>query len=95
MKPDIDRAQLTKVLPDEVRATLNLGGKIPQWYSRADGRGLIFILNASGVASAKAATDQLPLIKAGFATFEYTPLSPLTPLRLLLAPPASASKNDR
>ena len=88
VKADIDRAQLTKVMPDEVRATLKLylEGKIQQWYSRSDGRGVIFILNCTTAAEAKAITDGLPLSKANLATFEYTPLSPLAPLRMLLQP---------
>jgi len=86
VKNDIDRAQIMKVMPDEVRATvkLYLDGKIQQWYSRSDGRGVIFIINATSVADAKALTDQLPLSKANLATFEYTPLSPLGPLRMLI-----------
>ena len=88
VKADIDRAQLMKVMPDEVRATLKLylDGKIQQWYSRSDGRGVIFILNCTTAAEAKAITDGLPLSKANLATFEYTPLSPLAPLRMLLQP---------
>ena len=40
VKPGADRAQLMKVLPDEVRATvaLYLDGKIQQWYSPGDGQ---------------------------------------------------------
>ena len=88
---DVDRAKLTQVMPDEIRATvrLYLDGKIQQWYSRSDGRGVMFILNCSSAAEAKKLTDDLPLSKAGLATFELTELSPLTPLRLLLAPPAA------
>jgi hypothetical protein len=88
VKADIDRGQLMKVMPDEVRATLKLylDGKIQQWYSRSDGRGVIFILNCTTAAEAKAITDGLPLSKANLATFEYTPLSPLAPLRMLLQP---------
>ena len=88
VKTDVDRAQIMKVMPDEVRATVKmyLDGKIQQWYSRSDGRGVVFILNASSVADAKALTDQLPLSKANLATFEYTALSPLGPLRMLIQP---------
>jgi len=98
IKPDIDRSQVIKVLPDEVRETvkLYLDGRIQQWYSRSDGRGVMFILNASDVASAKAMMDGLPLSKANLADFEFTPLGPLSPLRVLLAPaPAGAGKDDR
>src|SRR5262245_4409181 len=42
IKADADRSQVMAVLPDEVRATvkLYLDGKIQQWYSRGDGRGV-------------------------------------------------------
>jgi hypothetical protein len=92
IKPDADRSQVMKVLPDEVRETvkLYLDGRIQQWYSRSDGRGVMFILNASDVAAAKALMDGLPLSKANLANFEFTPLGPLSPLRLLVAPPQPA-----
>jgi hypothetical protein len=88
VKADVDRGQLMKVMPEEVRETLKLylDGKIQQWYARSDGRGVIFILNCTTAAEAKAITDHLPLSKANFATFEYTPLGPLAPLRMLLQP---------
>jgi hypothetical protein len=88
VKSDVDRAQIMKVMPEEVRATVKmyLDGKIQQWYSRSDGRGVVFILNATSVADARALTDQLPLSKANLATFEYTALSPLGPLRMLIQP---------
>jgi hypothetical protein len=96
IKPDADRSEVTKVLPEEVRETvkLYLDGRIQQWYARSDGRGVMFILNASDVASAKAAMDGLPLSKANLANFEFTPLGPLSPLRLLLAPPPGGSGKD-
>jgi hypothetical protein len=88
VKADIDRAQMMKVMPEEVRETLKLylDGKIQQWYARGDGRGVIFILNCTTAAEAKAITDVLPLSKANLATFEYTPIGPLSPLRMLLQP---------
>ncbi len=97
IKPDVDRAQLMKVMPDEVRETvlLYLDGKIQQWYSRGDGRGVVFIVNAPDTAAAKAMIEALPLGKSGLANFEYTALGPLTPLRALLAPPTAGSKDDR
>ena len=93
IKADADRAAVTKTLPEEVRATvrLHLDGKIAQWYGRSDGRGVVFILNATSVADAKAAMETLPLAKANLAQFDYTALGPLTPLRLLVAP----AQNDR
>ena len=96
IKPDVDRSEVVKVLPDEVRETvkLYLDGRIQQWYARSDGRGVMFILNASDVASAKAVMDGLPLAKANLANFEFTPLGPLSPLRLLIAPPPGGPGKD-
>ena len=90
IKPDADRSKIPGVMPQEIRDTvrLYLDGKIQQWYARADGLGVMFILNVATVADAKALTDTLPLSKAGLATFEYTALTPLTPLRILLTDPA-------
>lgn len=89
VKPDVERAQMMKVMQDEVRTTLKLylDGKIQQWWARSDGKGVVFIMNCTTVAEAKAITDTLPLSKASFANFEYTALTPLNPLRLLLAEP--------
>ena len=95
IKPGIDAAALAAVMPDEVRDTVvaYLDGKIQQWFARADGRGVVFILNAHTLEEAAAVMNALPLGKAKLADFSYTPLTPLTPLRRLLsAPPA---KGDR
>jgi hypothetical protein len=91
IKPDVDRSQVLKVMPDEIRETVKvyLDGKIQQWYSRGDGRGVIFILNAATVADAKVVMENLPLSKAGLVTLEYTALGPLMPLRALIAPPGA------
>jgi hypothetical protein len=63
VKGEADRAQVMKTLPDEVRETvkLYLDGKIQQWFSRSDGRGVLFIVNASDAAGAEAIMAGLPL----------------------------------
>ena len=80
-------------MPDEVRDTVQayLDGKIQQWFARADGTGVIFLVNATNTADATAIMNGLPLAKANLADFTYTPLTPLTPLRRLLAPPSPKS----
>jgi hypothetical protein len=90
VKPGVDRSQIQNVLPTEVRDTvaLYLDGKITQWYSRGDGKGVVFFVDASSVADAKNILEGLPLVKAGLASFDYVTLGPLAPLRLLIAPPA-------
>lgn len=87
---DITRDQVMKVMQQEVRDTvqLHLDGHIDQWYARGDGKGVVFILNVKSVAEAKALLEELPLIKEKLATFEYMTLGPLSPLRILIAPPA-------
>jgi hypothetical protein len=94
VKADVQRADIMNVMPNEVRDTvkLYLDGKIQQWWARGDGRGVVFILNCASVAEAKALTDTLPLSKANYATFEYVALTPLTPLRMLIAEAPSAPK---
>ncbi|HEY2850086.1 MAG TPA: hypothetical protein VGI97_09425 [Gemmatimonadaceae bacterium] len=92
---DADQSERVKIMPEEVRATvkLYLEGKIQQWYGKADGHGVMFILNCSSVAEAKAITDQLPLVKGRFASFEFTALTPLTPLRVLMGSPPGSRGN--
>ncbi|HKB90189.1 MAG TPA: hypothetical protein VKC60_06700 [Opitutaceae bacterium] len=93
VKADIPRDQVMKVLPDEVRDTvkLYLAGKIDQWYSRSDGKGVVFIMNCQTVEEAKALIEELPLAKANFAELTYVPLGPLSPLRVLVGSPPPAS----
>jgi hypothetical protein len=45
-KQGVSRDQIMKVMPAEIRATvkLYLDGRIRQWYSRGDGRGVVFFL---------------------------------------------------
>jgi hypothetical protein len=46
-KQGVERHQIMKVMPAEIRSTvkLYLDGKIRQWYSKGDGRGVIFLLD--------------------------------------------------
>src|SRR5271163_5269632 len=90
VREGVTRDQIMKVMPSEVRDTvgLYLDGKIQQWYARGDGKGVVFLLDCKTVEEAKAILEKLPLIKANFASFEFMPLGPLTPLRVLLATPA-------
>jgi hypothetical protein len=94
VEPNADPAEIAKVLPEEVRATvqLYLDGKISQWYSRGDGKGVLFIMNCGTVDEAKALTDALPLTRSHLVSFTFMALRPLGPLRLLLTGPPSAAK---
>jgi hypothetical protein len=76
------------IVPAEMRQTalLYLNGKIDQWYVRPDQSGVVFVMNVTDPAEAKALLDPLPLGRAGLMTFELIPLGPLSPLRTLLGP---------
>ena len=86
-KPGIGRDQITAVMPAEVRATvqLYLGGKIREWFARADGRGAVFLLNTKDVHEAETIMEALPLARQSLMDHEYIAVGPLFPLRLLLA----------
>ena len=94
VKPNVERSEVLKVMPAEVRHTveLYLEGKILQWFGRGDGRGVVFILQGANADDARAITDTLPLSKAGLVTFEYLPLSPLTALQMLLSGSGNGTK---
>lgn len=86
-KPGVTREQILSIIPNEVRATvkLYLDGKIREWYSRGDGRGVVFLLDSKNVEDAQALMDSLPLSKEGLMDYEYIPVGPLMPLRALIA----------
>jgi len=86
IRPGVEREKVMRVMPDEIRATvrLYLDGKIRQWYSRADGKGVVFFLDCKDVAEATSVMEALPLAKEQLVNLEFTALTPLTPLRLLL-----------
>ena len=83
-------AQIMDVIPIEVRATvkLYLDGKIREWYSRGDGKGVIFLVDAKSVDEARAIVEDLPLAKGQLVDSQYIPVGPLTPLRVLMGPGA-------
>ena len=82
--------QIVAIMPAEIRATvkLYLDGKIRQWYSRGDGKGVIFLVDAKTVDEARALMETLPLAKAQLMDTEYIPVGPLMALRSLTGPAA-------
>jgi hypothetical protein len=52
-------------MPDEIRAAVRLyfDGKIRQWYSRGDGKGVVFLLDVKTEDEARATMETLPLAK--------------------------------
>ena len=78
--------QIMAVIPLEIEATvrLYLEGKIREWYSRGNGKGVIFLLDVKTEDEARALMEALPLAKARLMDSEYIPVGPLMPLRALL-----------
>src|SRR5215471_13785573 len=64
-KPGVTRQQVMNIMPAEIRATvkLYLDGRIRQWYSRGDGKGAIFFIDAKSIEEAHAVIDAMPLSK--------------------------------
>ena len=89
VKAGVTREQVMAVMPGEIRQTvqLYLGGKIREWYSRGDGRGVVFLLDTRDVTEAHAIMEALPLAKQDLMDHEYIAVGPLLPLRLLMANP--------
>jgi len=85
INPGVDQAKVLEILPNEVRDTVNLylDGKIDQWYSLQDRRGVVFILNVTDPKVAHEMLEKLPLGQAHLMSFELIPLAPLNPLRRL------------
>jgi hypothetical protein len=82
----VTREQIMTVMPAEVRATIKLylEGKIRQWYSRGDGKGVVFLIDAKTVDEAHAVIETMPLSKENLMDHEYIPVGPLMPLTALI-----------
>ena len=88
-KAGVTREQVMAVMPADIRQTvqLYLNGKIREWYSRGDGRGVVLLLDTRDLAEAQAIMESLPLAKENVIDHEYIAVGPLLPLRLLMANP--------
>jgi hypothetical protein len=88
-KAGVTREQVMTVMPAEIRQTvqLYLKGKIREWYSRGDGRGVVLLLDIRDVAEAQTIMEGLPLAKQNLMDHEYIAVGPLLPLGLLMANP--------
>lgn len=82
--------QVMAVIPAEIRATvkLYLDGKIRQWYSRGDGKGAVFLVDAKTEDEARGFMETLPLAKEQLMDHQYIAVGPLMPLRALMGPAA-------
>jgi len=87
-KRGVTPQQIMAVIPSEIRATvkLYLDGKIREWYSRGDGKGVVFLVDAKTEDEARAIMETLPLAKEQLTDDEYIPVGPLMPLRALIGP---------
>src|SRR5258708_30302979 len=85
-KPGVTEEQAMKIRPAEIRATvpLYLDGKIQQWFTRGDGKGVIFLLNCKDVEEARALMESLPLSKENLVDEQFIPVWPLLPLGIRL-----------
>jgi hypothetical protein len=85
-KSGVTPEQVMKIMPAEIRATvpLYLEGKIQQWFTRGDGKGVIFLLNCKDVQEARALMESLPLTKENLMDEQFIPVGPLLPLGMLL-----------
>ena len=85
-KQGVTPQQVMAVISAEIRATvkLYLDGKIRQWYSRGDGKGVVFLVEAKTEDEARAIMETLPLAKEQLMDHEYLRVGPLMPLRALV-----------
>jgi hypothetical protein len=81
----ISSDEMKTTMPNEVRATVELyfEGKIDQWWSRQDGKGVVFLLNVTSIEEADSMLGKLPLGVAKKMTFQLLQLGPLNPLHIL------------
>jgi hypothetical protein len=84
-KQGVTAQQVMAVIPEEIKATvkLYLDGKIRQWYSRGDGKGVVFVVDAKTEDEARVIMETLPLAKEHLMDQQYIPVGPLMPLRAL------------
>ena len=73
--------QRKRLMPHEVPETVRLflAGKIDQWWSRQDGKGPVFLLNAGSVHEAKELMASLPLEVAGPHGMRFYRIGTATP----------------
>jgi hypothetical protein len=85
-KQGVTPDQILNIMPAEIRATvkLYLDGKIRQWYSKGDGRGVVFFVDAETADEAQTVIDTMPLSKEHLMDHEYIPVGPLMQLTALV-----------
>ena len=96
VKAGVTREQVMAVMPAEIRQTvqLYLNGKIREWYSSGDGRGVVLLLDTRDVGEAHMIMEGLPLGKQDLMDHEYIAVGPLLPLRLLMTNSSAGNKGE-
>ena len=84
-KPPLTPDKLQQYMPAEVSATLQhyLDSTVEQFWFR-EKLGPIFLMNVESVEQAKQSLAELPLVANDLMTYEVFPVTPLSPLRLLI-----------
>ena len=84
-KQGVTAQQVMEVIPEEIQATvkLYLDGKMREWYSRGDGKGVVILLDVKTADEAREIVETLPLAKAHLMDHQLIPVGPLMPLRAL------------
>lgn len=97
IQPGATEDKLKALLPDEVRAIVNLylGGKIRQWYFRQDRPGAILILEVGSMEEAERVIGSLPLTRSGLLAYDLIPIGPYVPLATMIPPEPSSKRKKR
>lgn len=95
--PGTTEDKVKALLPDEVRALVNLylGGKIRQWYFRQDRPGAVLILEVGDMDEAERIVGSLPLTRGGLLAYDLIPIGPYVPLATLLPPEVTGKRKKR
>jgi hypothetical protein len=86
MKEDADRSKMGPHLSNEVKHTLEayLDGHIRNFWFKAEGNGIVLLLESTDKEEAQRVLGKMPLAVAGFIEFDVIPLQPLMPLGMLI-----------
>lgn len=97
IQPGATEDKLKALLPDEVRAMVNLylGGKIRQWYFRQDRPGAILILDVGSMEEAERIVGSLPLTRSGLLAYDLIPIGPYVPLATMIPAEPSSKRKKR
>ena len=85
-KEGADRSEMGPHLGSEVKHTLEayLDGHIRNFWFKAEGMGIVLLLESADKEEAQRVLGGMPLFAAGFIEFDVIPLQPLMPLGTLI-----------